>query len=378
MSKRGFDLLGDAKEYFYYSRKYRGQVLVFVLDEAAIFEDILPELELMKLAGMHPLLLFNDSSGHLSIFSSLANCSYPFYLKTIEGGKLSGEILADLEVSAFSNSSEDKICAAVYSQIVGFSTLLSAGLECVDYFHSPRLFLLSKEVPEVLEVNSKSYSCLSYSLFAEGLKDASSRINLRKPIQELFAAVILKIRVPLVLLNPASGSVFEEVFTHRGSGILVSDNSSGDVRQAQSSDVVDIMVLLRPYIATGTILPIGFNEIMQNIESFWLFVIETEIIGGAMLKDFGEFAELGKLCMLPRYQRARRAALLVQKLVEVAREKSKKAVFALSCDPKTCTFFLKQGFKEVTKETLPKSWQDNYDMKRDSKAFLYDLNSAIA
>jgi amino-acid N-acetyltransferase len=181
--------------------------------------------------------------------------------------------------------------------------------------------------------------------------------------------------IDLVLVRARRGAIFEEVFTHAGSGTLFTQEYPNVLRSATESDVREIMAIMQPYVADGALKPVTEEELLTSIRTFMVYSVNGQIVCSAALRAFGDSVELAKLCTLPRFQARGRARALVLALVDEARKQGKRAIFALTVQPYVGEFFERLGFKPLERERLPEQWKDGYDFTRPSKAYIMDLSS---
>lgn len=180
-------------------------------------------------------------------------------------------------------------------------------------------------------------------------------------------------RVDLVLVQARRGAIFQEVFTHSGSGTLFTREYPNLLRAAVETDVRDIFALMQPYVDEGTLKPITEEELLEMVRSFMVYSVNEQIVAAAAVLEHEDCYELGKLCTLPRYQARGRARELVRAILDKARQDGKRAVFALTVQDYVAEFFERLGFRQVPRESLPPSWQAGYDFSRPSRAFLHSL-----
>lgn len=181
--------------------------------------------------------------------------------------------------------------------------------------------------------------------------------------------------IDLVLVQARRGTIYEEVFTHSGSGTLISQDYPNILRVATEVDVRDIMALMQPYVSEGTLKAVTEEEIISMIGSFTVYSVNEQIIAAGALIDYEDSCEIGKLCTLPRYQARGRARALVCALLDEAKRRGKASVFALTVSPVVGDFFERLGFQFTPREELPQKWQQGYDFSRPSKAYRYTLQS---
>ena len=190
---------------------------------------------------------------------------------------------------------------------------------------------------------------------------------------EAFVSSQERFGIDLVLVEARRGAVYEEVFTHGGSGTLFTQEYPNILRKAQESDVRDIMALMQPYITEGSLKAVSEDELLKIIRSFMVYSVNDQLVASAALIEYGGMVELAKLCTLPRFQARGRARELVKALLEEGRARGMQGVFALTINDYVGAFFERLGFSAVPRETLPQEWKDSYDFSRPSKAYLYPL-----
>lgn len=193
---------------------------------------------------------------------------------------------------------------------------------------------------------------------------SSDRLSFYLEQQDLHA-------VDLVILSAQRGAIYSEVFTHSGSGTLLSKDYPNILRPAQESDVRDIMTMMQPYIAGGLIKPLSEDALLQSIPSFTVYSVNQQIVAAASLIEHEDCYELAKLCTLPRYQARGRARDLVRALQNKAKTDGKRALFALTVQEFVGEFFERLGFRPVDRDALPQSWRAGYDLNRPSRAYWY-------
>lgn len=175
--------------------------------------------------------------------------------------------------------------------------------------------------------------------------------------------------LPVVLLSPGAGCVFEELFTHHGAGVLLGDPVQEEIRPAQLCDTADVFLLLRAEMARGTVRPVHEAEVSQSVTEHLVYTIDDIVVGTARLAPYGDWAELSRFATLPRYRGRGRARQLGWALIDHARALGFSDLFALSIDERMWGFFLSLGFELIDRKKLPTAWQEGYNFARPSRAF---------
>lgn len=179
--------------------------------------------------------------------------------------------------------------------------------------------------------------------------------------------------VDIVLIKACRGAIYEEVFTHGGSGTLFTREYPNILRPANETDVRDIRALMQPYVDEGSLKPVSEEELLELAPSFMVYSVNDQIVAAAALLHHEDTYELGKLCTLPRYQARGRARDLVRAIQEKARQDGKRGLFALTVQDYVGEFFERLGFVPVEREQLPRSWREQYDFSRPSRAYWFAL-----
>ncbi|MCB0324354.1 MAG: GNAT family N-acetyltransferase, partial [Bdellovibrionales bacterium] len=248
--------------------------------------------------------------------------------------------------------------------------LRQCGLAIAEDLRARKVFYLTHV--SALEIDGRRRSHLSADEAAE-LLAANVVLNVEGAVLEDAIRANRRSGSEFALLAGTPGAIFNEVFTHIGSGTLFTEAYPNVFRPARLSDVYDIGLLLKPYEEDGSILPMTEERIAEGIEHFFVFTVNDAVVAAARLIDYGVAAEVGKFCTLPRFRGRGRARKLALCLIERARALGKEYVFALSTSSEMWSFFRSLEFIEVARESLPESWRTQYDFTRPSKAFRLDL-----
>ncbi len=151
------------------------------------------------------------------------------------------------------------------------------------------------------------------------------------------------------------------------------------IRRAKIADAKDIQKLVNTFAARGEMLPRSLSEIYENIRDY--FVCENEdgeVVGVAALHVMWEdLAEIRSLAVAESAAGSGVGTRLARACLREARGLGVKMVFALTY---RVGFFLKLGFEEVDKATLPqKIWTDCLKCSKfpdcDESAVVYRLEN---
>ncbi|WP_321368126.1 GNAT family N-acetyltransferase [uncultured Desulfuromusa sp.] len=355
----------DALELFYYANKFRSHLFVIVLEDCSAFDELILDIRMLNAAHIRTLILHHPCVEVTNTLALWRQRGFPFrHYSNLQPQQVREGEHFPVGLEAV------PICELNLDAYTGSHALVQGALQVAENVGADKVFFLGSE--KGLVMGDQFVSHLHPQELDKHLK-AGNRFNLENEKLNLFMQASKDIGVEIVLLNSTTGSLFEEIFTHRGSGSLFTSDYPNVIRQGQSSDLMDLLMLVKHEIADGSILPIHEEFLAENIGNYFVFTVNETIVAASTLVDYGSAAELAKFCTLPRYQGKGRAMQLALSMIETAAKQKKEYVFALSINKKMWTFFKNLGFKEVAREELPQKWQVQYDFSRPSRAFRLQL-----
>lgn len=176
-----------------------------------------------------------------------------------------------------------------------------------------------------------------------------------------------------------NGVLLMEVFHRDGVGLMISRDLYEGIRSARVGDVPGIEAIITPLEDQGILVKREKSAIEQSIDKFIVIERDGMIIACLSLivmPDDKEVAELACLAVHPDYRKLGKGDALLGFTERYAFSQGIREIFILS----TVSFqwFLERGFKEQSKEHLPKSRQLKYDSRRKSKIFVKALEGGRA
>lgn len=340
----------SSREILYYVNKFKNKLFFIFLQEKNDFFELEEDLELLRASGLNCLVFAPSFS------ESDANT---FNYKYLDNKNTISKNLSGFNIFSYKNN--------FINRLKVFKIMLEISIN----FDVEKIFILSEW--KGISYKKKYFSNLTYSEFF-GLNITET--NIPNSYFKLISLYRDEYKGDIVVLGNKRGSIYQETFTHKGSGTLVTDKLEEGIRKAKESEVSDILFLLYPHFKNKSILSISRNEIFKNLDNFYVYHCNNRIVSAACLKSYGDYYELSKICSLPRYQGKRRAFELVKHvLIQAFQNNNIKAVFSLSNVDKMHDFFMQFNFKEVLKTELPDQWKLQYDMTRESKAFMLNRSN---
>lgn len=358
MDVRLIERMLNASELFYYSQRFRAKLFILVVDSLQTFKELFLDLHIISDSHIRLAVIVNDPAGIEEEIS--AQNSYDDFLRLLSFD--SAEFDADML-----NKDIRKIFSRNHLPILTCKTALTSE-EVVSSAY--RLGVKAKAEKVV-------FAGMTQVLHHAGKK--IHRVNpadINKPgfkpgkLQALILNRALETKIDSVIIEPVSGQLYLEIFTHVGSGTLISVHQREVFRHARAEDINEIYYLMLPYIQENKILPVHRREIMETLKDYYVLTFDNSVIATLKITDYGEAVEIGKLCTLPRYRGEGLTEELIKRVFAEIRSKYKYA-FALTINPAAAQLFIEIGFKSEQRENLPQDWQKHYDFTRPSMGFIY-------
>ena len=168
-----------------------------------------------------------------------------------------------------------------------------------------------------------------------------------------------------VVSHKVDGALLLELFTHGGSGSMITADKIERLRPASIDDIGGILQLIEPLEAEGTLVYRGRELLEREVHSFFVIEHDGVIVGCAALYPLaGKAAELAALAVRPEYQgRGYGEKLLDHGGVE-ARQLGYKKLFVLTT--RSAQWFAERGYTEVALKALPEPKKSLYNLQRRS------------
>ncbi len=170
-------------------------------------------------------------------------------------------------------------------------------------------------------------------------------------------------------------ALLSEIFSNEGIGTMVYSNEYQQIRRLFKKDVRAVMALIRQSVEGEELIRRTRQEILSQIECFWVLEIDRNLVGCVALFPYPEIeaGELGCLYVSRRHENQGYGSKLMAFVEQVARSKGFKRLFALS----TQAFaYLEQkgGFIEVGPDILPPARRERYEASgRNSRVLVKNL-----
>ncbi|OBP13708.1 amino-acid N-acetyltransferase [Rheinheimera sp. SA_1] len=173
--------------------------------------------------------------------------------------------------------------------------------------------------------------------------------------------------------NSMNGALLQELFSRDGIGTQIVTEAAERLRAATINDIGGILDLIRPLEQQGLLVRRSREQLEMEIDQFVLIERDGLVIGCAALYPFPEenVGEFACLAVHPNYRDADRGTLLLKNIIQLARQRKYKTLFALTT--RSIHWFLEHGFELKNVEDLPEKKQQLYNYQRRSKILALDL-----
>jgi len=254
------------------------------------------------------------------------------------------------------------------------SDLLAA--ELAESLHATKIIYLTNQGG--LEIDGEVRREISVDALRTILSDKPERIA--EPSRSKAAHAVKAIETGTPRVHIVDGRIFDglinEIFSSEGVGSLVYGNDYQQIRKAKRSDVRLIYNLTRNAVRREELIHRTQQAIEKNIDQFFVFEIDENIIACVTLyfyPDKADLAEVGSLYVLPFYHNRGIGKKMVEYACLMAKERGAARVIALSTQ--SFGFFTNVcGFQEATKEDLPEARLKLYEESgRNAKVLLKQL-----
>jgi amino-acid N-acetyltransferase len=189
------------------------------------------------------------------------------------------------------------------------------------------------------------------------------------------AAVAVRANVERAHLIDRSvdGALLIELFTHAGSGSMITADKLERLRPATIDDVGGILHLIEPLEADGTLVRRGRELLEQEIGRFIVLEHDRLILGCAALYPFpkARAGELACLAVRAEYRAAGHGEKLMTAIERQAQAAGMKKLFVLTT--RAAHWFVERGFEEASVDALPTEKKALYNLQRRSKVLVKAL-----
>jgi amino-acid N-acetyltransferase len=175
-----------------------------------------------------------------------------------------------------------------------------------------------------------------------------------------------------VVSHKVDGALLLELFTHGGSGSMITADKLERLRPASIDDIGGILQLIEPLEADGTLVYRGRELLEREVHTFFVIEHDGVIVGCAALYPLaGKAAELAALAVRPEYRERGYGEKLLEHGEVEARQLGYKRLIVLTT--RAAQWFAERGYAETGVKSLPEPKKSLYNLQRRSKVLLKKL-----
>ncbi len=176
-----------------------------------------------------------------------------------------------------------------------------------------------------------------------------------------------------VISRKLAGALLIELFTHEGSGTMITADKLVKLRPAVIDDAGGILKLIEPLEEDGTLVRRGRELLEREIARFAVIEHDGVIVGCAALYPFlsARAGELACLAVRPEHRDEGYGERLLRHVEVRARAQRMKKLFVLTT--RAAHWFIERGFAETTVAVLPREKKELYNYQRRSKILMKKL-----
>jgi len=365
-----------ALEFSHYAERYRNHVLAFGISLNTPFHELILDFKVLAAYGVKVVIMVPDPNFELEREIALSNThGTNFSLIQAQEPKVADSHDLSVNINQVEAALEiGETPVVVYHCLTQQTSHIEAPQKLGQYIalrlKAKKVIFLSQQAQQLEQTLSRTRVTLQeIERYIERLHEAqlSKFEDSIRYVQSLLTSGIPEV----AFLAGKPGLICQEVFTHEGAGILFSNISHSRIRQAELRDISDIVFQIRQQVEEGRILPVEENTIARNLNNFWVYEVNEQIVSVMRLKEYGDWVEIATGSTVFRDRNFGRASELFAHIIEESKKRGFKAVFCLSTNPHVQQKLSAIGFHEVSFEDLPLAWQQQYDRSRSSKAYTH-------
>ncbi len=203
-------------------------------------------------------------------------------------------------------------------------------------------------------------------------RDGALSGDIKRYLPQAVSACRAGVKRAHLISRRADGALLLELFTHRGVGTMVTQDSLEKLRPARIDEIGGILRLIEPLEADGTLVKRGRDLLEMEIDRFFVLEHDRVIIGCAALYQFEDAtAELACLTVHPDHRRTGAGERLLSAIEARAKRRKIKRLFVLTT--RAAHWFIERGFSAAPVTALPRGKQGLYNYQRRSQVFIKRL-----
>jgi amino-acid N-acetyltransferase len=168
-----------------------------------------------------------------------------------------------------------------------------------------------------------------------------------------------------IINGQLDGMILKEIFSNRGFGTMIYANQHENIRPMDHADVPEVLQLMKPYIAGGTLIERTTADLVEHLPDYAVYEVDGTVHACAALHRYpGGKAEIAGMAVDQLYASLGIGTKIVSYLLDKAAKMKIRQVFVLTTQ--AMDWFSSLGFRKADIKDLPKQRREKYDSKRNS------------
>ncbi|MCR4579308.1 MAG: amino-acid N-acetyltransferase [Treponema sp.] len=159
-----------------------------------------------------------------------------------------------------------------------------------------------------------------------------------------------------------------EIFSDLGSGTMIYTSNYGKIRPMEQSDVAAVLAVMRPFVASGKLLPRSEKDLFSRLEDYVVYELDGGVHACAALHVYEDGqAEIAAVAVDEAFAHMGIGPKLMEYLMQLAGEMEVSSIFIMTTQ--AADWFEKLGFQPDTIESLPQERRSIWSKERNSKVY---------
>lgn len=243
------------------------------------------------------------------------------------------------------------------------------------YEITDKKYKFPRDIEQVISINNEKYISQIKTSEAEKFLE----LNKSKKEDELLSILELAYKASKdgvkrvhIIDGNKEGVILKEIFSSRGSGIMVYADEYAHIRNMVHSDIPEVIRLMQPSVDREMLIPRTMEMLEDNIDDYIVYEVDGIIHACAALHIYsGDRGEIAAVSVNETYANMNIGRKLISYLLKKAREHKLKEVFVLTTQ--AVDWFAKLGFEKKDVSALPEEKKEAYNFNRNSAVLVYKV-----
>jgi amino-acid N-acetyltransferase len=240
---------------------------------------------------------------------------------------------------------------------------------------SDRKYAVPADLEQVFSINNEKI----VSQLKTSEAEAFLKLNKDKKDDELISIIELAynasksgVKRVHIIDGKSEGVILKEIFSSRGSGIMIYADEYAHFRKMAHSDIPEVLGLMQPSVQKEMLVPRTMEMLEDRLDDYTVYEVDGIIHACAALHIYKDGkGEIAAVSVDETYSNINIGRRIIAYLLKQAREKKLKEVFVLTTQ--ALDWFIELGFKKKDISVLPEEKREAYNFNRNSAVLVYKV-----